>query len=267
MLRPTRMLLALALASTGCTATRPFEKPAGPHIRVLTYNVNFGGPAPRSTLGAIREARADIICLQESTPVWEQILRPALARDYPHVRFRHAGAAGGQGIFSRWPVTEVAFVRPKAGWFPGWIVKVATPIGPVQFLSVHLRPPADDRGRFGLRPYFTTKKIRLQEVQELSTHLKPGIPTVILGDFNENDGGPPLRWLQQQGYTDALREFDHKTHTWRWPTSTITLRGRLDHILYSKRLHALEARVIQKGGSDHFPLLAVLELKREKPAE
>ena len=262
-----RMLLLAALAggAAGCAGTRPFEKPQGPHIRVLTYNVNYGGPAPRSGLEAIQEAKADIICLQETTPDWERVLRPGLAEDHPHVLFRHRGAAGGQGVFSRWPLAETAFVRPEAGWFHAWILEAKTPIGPVQILSVHLRPPASDKGRFTASAYFATKQVRLQEVRDLHARLKPGVPTLLLGDFNENDGGPPLKWLQQKGYTDALREFDRRTATWRWPTRYLTLRARLDHILYSRDLHALEARVIQKGGSDHFPLLGVFERRRSHP--
>jgi endonuclease/exonuclease/phosphatase (EEP) superfamily protein YafD len=252
------------LAVAGCARTRPFETPRGPHLRVLTYNVNWGCPAPRSALEAILEARADVICLQETTPTWESFLRPALLATHPHSRIHHDGAAGGQIVFSRWPVAEVGAARPAGAYFAGWFLRLDTPIGQVQTLSVHLRPPVDDQGRFGVGPYFSTKTIRLKELQELCAHLEPDVPTLILGDFNEKDGGPALTWLRAQGFTDALREFDRRSPTWRWQTSTVTLRARLDHVFHSGHLYALEARVIPKGGSDHFPLLAVLEARRAK---
>ncbi|MBL7223591.1 MAG: endonuclease/exonuclease/phosphatase family protein [Candidatus Brocadiae bacterium] len=267
---PTRLsahhwALLLALAAAGCARTREFEQPTGPHIRVLTYNVNWGMPQRAQTLAAIREARADVVCLQETTREWERILRQELSPSYAHTHFVHGGGAGGQAILSRWPVEVLRAVRPTGAFFHGWFVELQTPLGPVQVLGVHLRPPVDDQGRFGVSAYFATKDVRLKEVQALHAHLRPDTPTLILGDFNEKDNGPALKWLRKQGFTDALREFDRKTRTWQWHTSTITLRGRLDHILYSEQLHALEARVIPKGGSDHFPVLAILE-KRRAPA-
>ena len=267
-MRPHALLLAaVAGLAAGCARTRPFEKPTGPHVRVLTYNVNWGGPGAAASGEAVRAAEADVVCLQETTPSWEPALRRALAASHPHVLSRHAGGAGGQAVFSKWPVAETAWHRPPGAFFHGWFLRAETPLGPLQLLAVHLRPPCDDEGRFGVGPYFATKKLRLREMQALAGRLEAGAPTLVLGDFKEQDRGPALKWLVRRGYTDALREFDRGTKTWRWQTSTLTLRARLDHIFYSKALHALEARVIPKGGSDHFPLLGVFERATPGPRE
>lgn len=261
------LLAAIGCSSAGGASTRRFEKPKGPHVRVLTFNVNYAMPAPDQTLAAIREARADIVCLQEATPAWERFLRPRLRRTYSHIRFRHLAGAGGRAVFSRWPVTETAWVRPKKVWHRGWFLNIQTPIGPLQVLSVHLKPPSAPGGMRSLKSFVAAQHGHLEEIKELFPHLKPSLPTLILGDFNEHDGGFTLQWLQRKGFTDALREFDHKTPTWHWPTRVVPLAARLDHILYSRGLHALEARVIQKGGSDHFPLLGVFERKPQEPKD
>ena len=262
--RSRRHLVAasLFLAAVACAGTRPFERPTGKHVRVLTFNVNYGRPEPGRSLAGIRAAKADVVCLQETNRGWERFLRPALRATYPHVRFRHVAAAGGQAVFSKWPVAELAHVRPRGAWFHGWFLKVDSPVGPLQILSVHLRPPADDRGRYGVAGILTTPPLRLAEIKALCKHLKPGLATVVLGDFNDGDAGLPLKWLGEQGYVNALREFDLTTPTWRWEIGRLPLAGRLDHIVHSPQLHALEARVIRTSGSDHFPLLAVLERKR-----
>lgn len=262
-----RAWLALVFwAGGGLAATRPVEKPKGAHVRILTFNINYAMPAPDETLAAIREAKADIVLLQEVNTAWERYLRPRLRRTYRHVQFRITGRAGGAAVLSTGGVKEIAWVRPEAGWFPAWVLRVETAIGPVQILSVHLRPPANDRGRYTIASFLAAGAIHLKEIQELSRQLKLKLPTIIVGDFNENDGGAALTWLHRQGYVNALPEFDLKTPTWHWPTETLTLYGRLDHILYSRPLHALEARVIRKGGSDHYPVLAVLEARRPKKA-
>jgi endonuclease/exonuclease/phosphatase (EEP) superfamily protein YafD len=136
-------------------------------------------------------------------------------------------------------------------------------MGRVQVMNVHLLPPVDERGRTGIGPYLSTRKPRLRETRELHGHLEPGLPTLVLGDCNEHDRGYALDWLAGQGFRDALREFDRKTSTWRWRYGPITLRRRLDHILYSPQLHCLSARVIRAGGSDHYPVVARFQAARE----
>ena len=65
-----------------------------------------------------------------------------------------------------------------------------------------------------------------------------------------------MRWAER-GMTSALGQFDRSSPTWHWPLGWITLRRRMDHVLYSPDLHCAAARVIPAGPSDHFPVEAV----------
>ncbi len=261
-------LWAAVLLAAGCAPLRAPEPPTGPHFSALTWNVNWGGPGRREALEILRAADADIVCLQETNPAWEAYLTPELKRKYRFVKFRHAGGAGGLAILSRFPVQEVFFGRTRAGWFPKWVVKVETPVGAVQVVNVHLRPPLAARGGVSIRTWFRTREVRKEEVREIFGKLRPSLPVLFMGDFNEHEDGRACGWLRAKGMTDALSEFDRDTDTWEWDTGRWwlgTLEDRFDHILYSPPLYALDARVIKKGKSDHFPVLAVFE-KRERPA-
>src|SRR5687767_4438514 len=78
-------LLLCVVCTVGCARTAPQqpqqqavpirELPAGPTVRVMTYNVNWGAVRPNLAVAAIREADADVVCLQETTPEWETYLR------------------------------------------------------------------------------------------------------------------------------------------------------------------------------------------------
>jgi endonuclease/exonuclease/phosphatase family metal-dependent hydrolase len=172
--------------------------------------------------------------------------------------FRHTGGAGGMAILSRQPVSDVAYEQPVEGWFPGWAVVVQTPAGELQILNVHLHPPLSDRGSVSVQAYYQTQSARRSEIEQLYGTLAADLPTVVMGDFNENDGGRALRFLEQKGFQDALREFDPSTDTWRWRTSLMTVTGRYDHILYSRHLRCFDAQVLEQGASDHLPVLTVL---------
>jgi endonuclease/exonuclease/phosphatase family metal-dependent hydrolase len=241
----------------------------GSRLTLLTYNVNFGGPAPELALDAIERADADVVCLQETTDAWEQAIRVRFAARYPHMRFNDPGAAGGSGILSKHPLSRVEFVETQAGWFPACLAMVETPGGPILITGVHLRPPVSDRGSFA-SGYFTTPPVRRAEIKEIhaaAAERASGAPVVIAGDFNESDNGSAVRWLtREQGYVDALRSFDRYSSTWHWQVGPLPLSGRLDHVAVGPGLRAVEAQVMKEGMSDHYPVRVVLERQANLPA-
>ena len=259
----TTSFLAAALLLPACAAPmRMPEIPAGPHLKVLTFNVNYGGPDPEGALAAIREEDAGLVCLQETTPAWEAFLRAGLADRYPHADFHHAGGAGGLAVFSKFPLRRDALVPSAAGWFPALVYTAAdTPLGAIQVLNLHLHPAVNEAGSFTPAAYLSTSPAaRLEEIQEMERYLNPQLPAIVLGDFNESDSGPAIERLRERGFKDALSEFDAYSPTWRWRTSLgFTVKHRLDHVLYSPHWRCVEARVVAGGASDHFPVVAVFE--------
>src|SRR2546425_12915607 len=71
------------ILACGCRSTRQPETAVGPRIHVLTYNVNWGGPRPDLAAEVIGKSGADVVCLQETTPQWEQFLRRSFSKEYP----------------------------------------------------------------------------------------------------------------------------------------------------------------------------------------
>jgi endonuclease/exonuclease/phosphatase (EEP) superfamily protein YafD len=254
-------LLSLAMVPgllTGCHSTRRAEMPVGPHLRVLTYNVNWGAPQPEAAVEIIRASGAAIVCLQETTPQWERFLRQALHREYRFAEFRDSRdrMGGGLAFLSKVPAREIAYVPSNTGWFDGWIMGFETAIGPVQVLNVHLRPPVSDKGSW-VSGYLFTGDDRVREMERFYAHRTPGTPMLVAGDFNDGEDSPVLVWLNKRGIMNALPQFDRRTPTWQWQTSVATLSRRMDHITYSPELHCTSARVIRAGASDHFPVEAV----------
>src|SRR4051812_41940830 len=110
--RASRGLAAAAVVlALGCARARA-PAPAvprydGPVLRLLTCNVNFGIAGDRATIDAIRDARADLVVLQETNAAWERALRAALAADLPHMVFHNRGGAGGMAVLARVPLVAV----------------------------------------------------------------------------------------------------------------------------------------------------------------
>lgn len=253
------VLFLAAACLSGCAAAArvPQAAPPGqPTLRVMTYNINFGGRGDPQALAAVRSGDADVVFLQETTPTWERAFRRGFSAQYPHQRWLHVrGGAGGMAVLSKHPFALKA-IPAGPGWFDALSAEVATPIGPIEVLAVHLRPPVSDGGSF-ISGHFTTPAIRKGELQHHARHLTGAAPLIVVGDFNEDDDGSGVAWIRKaKGLTNALMAFDPDAETWRWPTWAMDLSDTFDHILYDRRLTCLNARVIQAGRSDHLPVVA-----------
>jgi endonuclease/exonuclease/phosphatase (EEP) superfamily protein YafD len=270
-MHPKRRWLWLSTLAAPVIAASCAEKPLRParvptegqrSLAVLSYNLNYGLAGDAATLDAIAKQPSDLVLLQETSEEWEVALRERFGAEYPHVQFRHCCLAGGLGVLSKYEVTELEYIEPPpGGWFPGWRLRVESPLGPLQVLNVHLRPQLGDSGAsLGgvLSGMVTTPPIRKNQIALYAANLEPGMPTLVAGDFNESEGGGALGWLEQRGLHSALPDFSHDD-TWSWQTSVGRVSRRFDHIAHSRDLTVLAAGVVKAGNSDHLPVFAVLE--------
>lgn len=252
-------LLLLAAAAAGCSRRTPREPHDGlPHIKVMTYNVNYGLSGDEDTMAAIEKGGADIVFLQETTREWEEALLKRFKKTYPHMEFRHCCGAGGLAVLSKYALEKKDYISSPSGWFPAWRLLVDSPLGKLQLLNIHLHPPVSDSGSI-VSGYVSTPKVRLEEIESFYACLEPELPTLIAGDFNEKKGGRAVTFLSKKGFQSVLPEFHPGKTTWRWKTSLGTVKYQLDHIMYNKHLRPLSAEVISYGRSDHLPVVAVFE--------
>ena len=172
--------------------------------------------------------------------------------------FKHRGGAGGMAVLSRLPLVETEFLPPTGdGWFPAARVVVQTAFGRLQALSVHLHPPVSEGGSF-ISGHFTTPAVRAGEIETFFARLEPALPTLIAGDFNEEEDGNVMKFLTGKGMLSALQRFAPDQPTWRWDTAVGTLHRQLDHVVYDRRLEVVSAEIRVAGRSDHLPVIAVV---------
>ena len=258
--------LIVALLSSGCShaperqPTAPGPRPA---LRLMTYNVNFGIAGDGPTLAAIESGQADVVFLQEINKPWETSLRATFGAAYPHAVFYPRGGAGGIGVMSRLPIRAQQLIPREEGdgWFPALRLVLDSPLGALQVLVVHLRPPVSDGGSF-VSGHFTAPAIHEKEIARFCQTLDRNLPTMVVGDFNEEEDGRAVDYLARgacgnRKMKSALPEFAPDRPTWRWPTTFHTFERRLDHIVYDGRLEPLSVEVLDAGRSDHFPVVGV----------
>ena len=263
MKNPFLLLLITAFLS-GCNSLPPANLlPEGRSLRIVTYNINYGGNNPENVADYLKTSGADIIYLQETHKKWEDYLKKHLSKEYPYSSFHASGGAGGIAFMSKYPLKNIRAIGAKAGWFPALIADVDTPIGNTQVLNVHPRPPLNDRGSVSIPAYVQSPYIHRRKLYSFLQEADLSRPMIIAGDFNEGDSRKGIKWLVQNGFTDALPLYDKHSKTWGWQVMPyMSISNRYDHIVFSKHFYCTGARVTYIDANDHYPVIAAFIKKQ-----
>ena len=255
-MQPFLVLFVMLLGAPGRAKRAPAAALARLPLRVMTYNVNYANPDPAASIDAIAAADADIVMLQEVTAAWREALVARLAVQYPYRAVRVVRASGGLAVLSRFPITNEELVaHPRMR--PAQRAVVATPLGAIQLLNVHLRP-AIDRGSW-VRGFFTTPPVRRREIEAHWGRIDDRLPIVAAGDFNEAPSGSAVGFVEKRG---LVRVRPRGPTTWRYETTAAgrkleVLRLDIDHVLVGS-LAIGDAEVLDVGTSDHRPVVVTV---------
>jgi endonuclease/exonuclease/phosphatase family metal-dependent hydrolase len=130
-----------------------------------------------------------------------------------------------------------------------------TIIGPLLFVNVHTSPGP------------LKKSARVAQLKAILAHIQDrgsAIPTVIVGDLNDDVTSEEIQFIEGQGWVDALNNqgltYDHKTN----PYTMYPVSRRLDYIFYRPaelRVVRADIRFTKNIMSDHYGLSAVFARK------
>jgi endonuclease/exonuclease/phosphatase (EEP) superfamily protein YafD len=283
---PRRLLWTQALATFLLLALLGFRvawpttaTPGAFHLRIVSCNINGGALGVQKILRSLRAVDPDVIVLQEVEP-----------GSYDHLRAIMNGftirESGQFWLASRFPVEEV--MEPPIMTNMGVArslrfvrYRITTPTGPVLLYNVHPISPRDGlegvrgdglRNQFLRGDLFNTRaramvtqntSLRLTQLQAVAEDAHTfREPVLIAGDTNL----PGLSWAYahwlgdyQDGFTEAGDGFGYSFPSPRHPWM------RIDRIISDRRFRFLDFRVIDSYISDHFAVMADLELPAGRP--
>jgi endonuclease/exonuclease/phosphatase family metal-dependent hydrolase len=221
--------------------------------RVMTYNIYMGGRRGDALHRVVAESRPDILLVNESPKrflLWKRECRRLTATW--GMRFVTGGRPAGSNMIAVAPGVAVkssgAEVLPQPLFQPrrgiAWAqLRVGGRL--LGVVSCHLSLDRERRAREVERVIALTRRLRG--------------PVVVAGDLNEPPDGPSWQRLRQTGFVD------HGSKEWRTfpadaPEKRIdALLVRGDAAVLSHGDPGVPAELLA-AGSDHRPVLAVLEL-------
>jgi endonuclease/exonuclease/phosphatase (EEP) superfamily protein YafD len=240
-------------------------------ISLLIYNVLHDNLEIETLRDIIRDNDPDIILLSEPTQWWLEQL-DGLEDDYPYTLFQPQENHYGKLLYSRLELEdpEIRFlIDPE---IPSIRTKVRLRSGTIVTLyGAHPRPPglkrSDEKEEGGVedneyededgeREDSDMRDAELlsiaKEVEELGD-----VPVIVAGDFNDVAWSHTTHLFQRiSGLLDPrvgrglFSTFDTGNRFLRYP---------LDHVFASQHFLLVELRRLPDIGSDHFPMLVILD--------
>ena len=236
-------------------------------LRVVTFNQLNTNARVDTVLGALLAQDADLIALQELSPAVAAALETRLKTAYPYAEFRAAEGTTGIGLFSRYPITSVAYE-----WIPQVQRATVRARGvDLTVLNVHAPAPYDPERSDGFLAAYDPRQREprfgtlLERIDEASG------PLVVLGDFNLSDREPRYGDLSAR-LTDAYRAaawgfgftFPNYTRVRGVPVPPLI---RIDYVWMGGGVTPIDAEVVCEGGSDHCMVVADVGIPGEVPSE
>ncbi len=253
----------VACSSVNDSRPRPVVTVPGSELRIGSYNVLAGTRDPKGTAAVIRKMGADLVALQEVAPEGAKLLDVELQRD-----FRHRYFSNGHGILSRFPIRNPRFERSERGINGFLFAEIDEPRGRVQIASLHLDPlrlwTTKDRLALPLQLLWKQAGIHRGELAQIERNLRPGPPTILMGDFNSADDTIP-KALRQRGFTDSFAAVTPEaddTSTLHFRTLGMQFGRRIDYIFHDAAFTTVRSRVLPGHPSDHDAVVSVLAWKK-----
>lgn len=235
------------------------------NLIVMTYNVLYNNSDYDGIARVILTHHPDLVALQEVLPETMSELEIRLEGEYPYSIHGTNKDYGVTAVFSHYPLTEVE-VLTLGEDHRAVIAKTIINDQTVTFVAVHLRA----YGLQWVRPIrnipkeiVIRTKAQNRQVEILWEELQNEQGPVIIGcDCNSKETSSSYRMLD--------RWFNTAAYQVGWQLPGIQRAGarqdismeHIDYIWYRGKLEPLAAyRIIDSGGSDHHPVLALFELR------
>lgn len=237
-------------------------------ISLLIYNVLAENREVEALLDLIRDTDPDLILLSEPNQWWFEQLSD-LEKDYPHTLHQPQENKYGMLLYSRLALVnpEIRFlVEPE---IPSIRSQVRLRSGKlVTLYGLHPRPPGlkrpDDaengdskkEDEDGEREDSDKRDAELMVVAKEVGKLGK-VAVIVAGDFNDVAWSHTTHLFQRMGGLldprvgrGLFNTFDTRSRLFRYP---------LDHAFASHHFHLVELHRLPDIGSDHFPLLVILD--------
>lgn len=214
---------------------------------VAHFNLANGDENAEVTFAEMRNCKADLISIQEVTPLWDSILHENLKSAYPHsFRLVDIGIYG-MSVYSRLPFISIDTFRYQQ--IPNIIgkIKPSSSNENINFIISHTSPA------FNVADYHHLKK-HLALIASYCGMMKE--PVITLGDYNA------VLWSNEiQNFREKSHLHDSRRRVHTATASDMFLEIPEDYIFFSDHFNCLRFETLTSETSNHLGIKGVYQFR------
>lgn len=217
-------------------------------IKLLSINVFTASTEHEAVLDLIAREDPDVVIALEVNLRWTDALS-ALHAKYP-ARVEHPQSDNfGIAMYARTASTSVAYRYFETGGVPTVIATCHIGQETLRIFGVHPIPPVGSEGMKMRDDHLARVAEEVRKTRDLA---------IVAGDLNVTPWSPAFdRFLAAAGLEDGRRGFGVIA---TWPEDIAYARIPIDHVLVDPRITVRSLKRSPDVGSDHFAIIAELEL-------
>jgi len=258
-------------------------------LRVLSWNVSSWTMNQHATdavgrvglrnlmMDAVKEQNADVLCFQEFFESYAPELYPAnipvlksMGFNYvffsPYITTMNGGLAGGICIFSKFPITDTVFYKPKIGCNSEGIsiADIQFPNKTVRIINAHLESPRlkkqeydavaeveESKSVFGkIKRAYAKRMEQAEMVRSIVDTSK--FPVIVCGDFNDIPNSYAYFKVKGNLQDAFLKRGFGIGRTFQYISPTL----RIDYIFCDPKFKIQQFTKPDYKYSDHYPQVA-----------
>ena len=227
----------------------PYKEIKNEGIKVLSYNVLSENNNYQSLISLIKKEKPELIALQEVDLKWNNALKDIYS-EYKYIHKAMDSRNGGNILLSNLPVEniETIYYDDKTN-FPS--IKANLIINNKEYIFIVSHPPNPANPLF----HYTRDKILNNMAVDINTN-----NVIIAGDFNTTMFSNGYKNFIKTGNFKNTREGFSIQSTWSTNNIMFPFQIPIDHIFVSKDIKVNNFEVIKNIGSDHNPILSILNI-------
>jgi endonuclease/exonuclease/phosphatase (EEP) superfamily protein YafD len=219
-------------------------------LRVIVSNVLTKNERYDDLIRYVQTATPDVLVVMELDPKWQKQLA-RLRSQLPYNIESPSDDNFGIAIYSRYPLQTPVIRYWADGPYavPSLTANITVNQKTLSLVATHPLPP--------LKPdYF---QYRNQQMVDMANYVKAQPhPTIVMGDLNMSMWSPYYqKFVHDTKFKNTRQGFGIKPS---WPANSPLLLIPIDHCLVSPAIAVVRHQVGPDIGSDHYPLLADLQI-------
>ena len=220
-----------------------YPAPSGdPVVNIAHFNISATNQDVESTIRTMKEAKADVLSIQEITPDWGMAIKESFREIYPYsTTVYRPEDFMGLAVYSKYPFANIDTFYHRD--IPNLDITIGESNEKLHFISSYIYPELKSTDYERTKGHFSTMIDYISKIDE---------PIITFGELNQVQWSSYIKEMKGQNDLQDSRRFPFFDN----PT---------DHIFYSSHFECIDFTTISNAYSNHLGIKGAYQFNMNNP--